>query len=360
MEDKKPKTHKGKLYLESLLPKLIEDPKQCLFINTANSSEIMRMILNDLYLLRKDYSKKLNKKEKIENLTNGRDSIEFLCEKNNCSLFTFTSDIKKRPMDITFGFTFNHSILDAFNFEVTNYIPIEYFNNKKINIDSYMKPILFFQGELFESEFEYERVKKFFIDYFRLYDVETAIISELKRIIVISIDNNDKIIKIRNYQIEGEIKENNLNNLNFIEIGPSLDLKVRKKWQNESNNLDYTCIQILEKDNIKNFLEIDKNILNGNYFSLKKNLLIQIYDFQLKLSVGNIEPKTYKNDKEENYIYYSCNIQAGWSGGPILTCDNLLIGVHNAGCSKTNKGINIKCIINDIIKKIEKDKNKES
>ena len=140
----------------------------------------------------------------------------------------------------------------------------------------------------------------------------------------------------------------------------NLDLKGRKKWQSESNNLDYTCIQILEKDNIKNFLEIDKNILNGNYFSLKKNLLIQIYDFQLKLSVGNIEPKTYKNDKEENYIYYSCNTQAGWSGGPILTCDNLLIGVHNAGCSKTNKGINIKCIINDIIKKIQKDKNKES
>ena len=36
MEDKKPKTHKGKLYLESLLPKLIEGPKQCVFINTAN------------------------------------------------------------------------------------------------------------------------------------------------------------------------------------------------------------------------------------------------------------------------------------------------------------------------------------
>ena len=140
----------------------------------------------------------------------------------------------------------------------------------------------------------------------------------------------------------------------------NLDLKGRKKWESESNNLDYTCIQILEKDNIKNFLEIDKNILNGNYFSSKKNRLIQIYDFQLKLSVGNIEPKTYKNDKEENYIYYSCNTQAGWSGGPILTCDNLLIGVHNAGCSKTNKGINIKCIINDIIKQIEEKENKES
>ena len=45
MEDielpKKAKTHKGKVYLNSLLPKLIEDPKQCVFINTKTSSELM-------------------------------------------------------------------------------------------------------------------------------------------------------------------------------------------------------------------------------------------------------------------------------------------------------------------------------
>ena len=285
MEDKKPKTHKGKLYLESLLPKLIEDPKQCLFINTANSSEIMRMILNDLYLLRKDYSKKLNKKEKIENLTNGRDSIEFLCEKNNCSLFTFTSDIKKRPMDITFGFTFNHSILDAFNFEVTNYIPIEYFNNKKINIDSYMKPILFFQGELFESEFEYERVKKFFIDYFRLYDVETAIISELKRIIVISIDNNDKVIKIRNYQIEGEIKENNLNNINFIEIGPSLDLKERKFF-------------IGDEELYKKSLKQPRALMDIKKKNIKKNELLGIKEGVIHMQKQNLNAVSLKKYKK--------------------------------------------------------------
>ena len=285
MEDKKPKTHKGKLYLESLLPKLIEDPKQCLFINTANSSEIMRMILNDLYLLRKDYSKKLNKKEKIENLTNGRDSIEFLCEKNNCSLFTFASDIKKRPMDITFGFTFNRSILDAFNFEVTNYIPIEYFHNNNITIDSYMKPLLFFQGELFESEFEYERVKKFFIDYFRLYDVETAIISELKRIIVISIDNNDKIIKIRNYQIEGEIKENNLNNINFIEIGPSLDLKERKFF-------------IGDEEQYKKSLKQPKALMDIKKKNIKKNELLGIKEGVIHMQKQNLNAVSLKKYKK--------------------------------------------------------------
>lgn len=51
-ENKKAKTHKGKLHLESLLPKVNEDPKNCLFLNTNNSSEIMRMVMNDLVRLR--------------------------------------------------------------------------------------------------------------------------------------------------------------------------------------------------------------------------------------------------------------------------------------------------------------------
>ena len=48
VETKKAKTHKGRLYLKKFEPKLIENPKECLFINTENSSEIMRMVLSDL------------------------------------------------------------------------------------------------------------------------------------------------------------------------------------------------------------------------------------------------------------------------------------------------------------------------
>ena len=81
MEDtslpKKAKTHKGKMHLNSLLPKLIEDPKQCVYINTKSSSEIMRMVLNDLYLLRRDYSKKLNQKEEISNYQQSKNDIEY-------------------------------------------------------------------------------------------------------------------------------------------------------------------------------------------------------------------------------------------------------------------------------------------
>ena len=50
----KPKTHKGKKFLESREPKEIEDNKKSLFINTHKSNEIIKMITHDLvnhYLL---------------------------------------------------------------------------------------------------------------------------------------------------------------------------------------------------------------------------------------------------------------------------------------------------------------------
>lgn len=121
-----------------------------------------------------------------------------------------------------------------FEFEVTNYIPIDHFK-KDIKIDSCMKPVIIFQGDVFETDFQYERMRKFFLDFFRLHDVEDVNISDLRRVIVISAaDVDDKEIKIRSYQVEGPIvsKEHATigtgSGLEFTEVGPSLNLKVRR------------------------------------------------------------------------------------------------------------------------------------
>ena len=228
MEERKALTHKGKLFLESLMPKMIEDPKQCLFINTKNSTELMRMVLNDLYLIRRDFSKKLTKKEEIVNVVENRDSIEFLCKKNNTTFFALSSHNKKHPMNLTLGCLYDFHLLDYFDFEVTNFLPKSYFKVDTV-INSDLKPIIIFQGELFESDFNYDRLKKFFIDFFQLYDKENIVISEMRRIIAISIENDEKIVKIRNYQINGNLNSKaNLSKINLIEIGPSFDLKERK------------------------------------------------------------------------------------------------------------------------------------
>lgn len=48
IEVKKAKTHKGRLHLQSKIPKVIEGPKESIFLNTHNTSDIMKMVLNDL------------------------------------------------------------------------------------------------------------------------------------------------------------------------------------------------------------------------------------------------------------------------------------------------------------------------
>ena len=228
MEERKAKTHKGKLYLDTFKPKLIEDPKKCLFINTNNSTEIMRMVLNELYLMRKEFSKKFSRKEDIFNIVQNKERVEFLCTKNNTTFFSLSSHNKKHPMDLTLGILYDHQVLDSFEFEVTNFIPMYYFKGAA-TINSDLKPIIIFQGELFESDFNYDRLKKFFIDYFQLYDKENVVISQLRRIIAISIENDEKIIKIRNYQVNGDLSnKNSLQKINLVEIGPSFDLKERK------------------------------------------------------------------------------------------------------------------------------------
>lgn len=177
--------------------------------------------------MRKEFSKKLNQKNEINSVFINKQDVEYFCEKNNTSLFTYTSDMKKKEMNLVMGCLFNKQILDAFEFEVINFIPMEYFKETVV-INSQMKPVLIFQGEIFESDYNYERLKKFFIDYFKLYNTEGTIISQLKRVMIFSCDNKEKIIKIRNYQVNGDITEGNLNNIELKEIGPSFDLKERK------------------------------------------------------------------------------------------------------------------------------------
>jgi ribosome production factor 2 len=101
-------------------------------------------------------------------------------------------------MNIVLGSLFANKVLDMFEFEVSNFIPIEYFS-KAIEVDSYMKPIIIFQGDLFETDFELDRVRKFFLDFFKMQDLEEVDISDLRRVVVISIAE-DREIKIRNFQ----------------------------------------------------------------------------------------------------------------------------------------------------------------
>jgi ribosome production factor 2 len=129
-------------------------------------------------------------------------------------------------MNLALGSLFDNKILDSFEFEVTNFIPIEYFS-KDIEVDSYMKPVIVFQGDLFETDFELDRLRKFMLDFFRIKDLEEVDISDLRRVVVISVAE-DRELKIRNFQTSKVNEYNFKDHLSLTEIGPSLNLKIRK------------------------------------------------------------------------------------------------------------------------------------
>ncbi len=163
--------------------------------------------------MRKEFSKKLTKKNTIANVFEKTDDIEYIVEKNETSLYGYTSDTKKKPMNLVMGYTFNYKLMDIFEFEVCSFIPLSYFA-KEIQVDSYIKPIIIFQGDIFETDFQYERIKKFFLDFFRIKDIEEVVISELRKIMIISA-GDDKEIKIRNYQIDANMNQYNVK-INFL------------------------------------------------------------------------------------------------------------------------------------------------
>lgn len=274
---KKAKTRKGKAELSKRLPKVFEDPKECMFLNTSNTSELMKLVLNELYLTRKTFSIKLNRKNMILNIFENQTFIEDMGLKNNASLFTFTSDTKKKPMNIVFGNIYNHKVLDLFEFEVTNFIPQSEFHVfKEIEVNSL--PVLVFIGELFETNKSFERFKTYMIDFYKQDSIEEVNIDDLKRVIVFTATESENI-KIRHFQVLN-VSEYSINNLNIQEIGPSFDLQSRK-------------IQISSEDDFKKACKKPKMLNKSNKDKINTLLDVQAKVFNTKQNLNAISLKRY-------------------------------------------------------------------
>jgi len=213
-------------------------------------------------------------------------------------MFTTISHTKKRPMNILFGNLFENKILDLFEFEVTNFLPIDYFSG--IAVDACMKPIVIFQGDLFETDFELERLKRYFFEYFKLYDIDEVSVSVLKRLIVFSVAT-DRTVKIRSYQIDVDFNENNCKDIKDLkEIGPSLDLKIRRIALASQELYKLACKQPKEI-NKKPEKNVSTNILGekrGRIYMSQQNLNNMALKKYSKLYKKKARLRENKNLKE--------------------------------------------------------------
>ena len=160
------------------------------------------------------------------------------------------------------------------------------------------------------------------------------------------IDNN--LLKLKDAKIKIDTKEE-------TEI-KEIKLKDRIVYTNEE--YDITIIEIKDNDNIKNYLELDDNIIDDILNDCNKNkeyindtiYIIHYCENKLSVSYG-IFYDIYNDEKKYNF-YHKCKTKEGSSGSPILNLDNKLIGIHKEGCLKNqfNIGLFINYPIKDFIK----------
>ena len=157
--------------------------------------------------------------------------------------------------------------------------------------------------------------------------------------------------KIDNYPIKYALFTNNhILNENNIKIGNKINIeyfykskyKEKKIEINEkrrvytNKELDYTCIELNELDDIKNYFEIDPILLNGKNYLKNSDIYILQYSLgnELSFSCGKII------SLKKGLIYHSASTEEGSSGSPIIrrSKNNYIILLH-LGSIKNNKNI---------------------
>ena len=157
--------------------------------------------------------------------------------------------------------------------------------------------------------------------------------------------NKDFLFK-ENAKIEFDIEEENDPKI--------INLYKRLKYTNE--DYDTTIIEIKEKDNIKNYLELDDNIMedilnDNNRLSKYKSKTIYIIQYpkgDLSVSYGILNQIC--EDKKYNFNH-KCSTEGGSSGSPILNINNKLIGIHREShLNNANLGTFLNYPIKEFIK----------
>ena len=172
----------------------------------------------------------------------------------------------------------------------------------------------------------------------------------------ISYNNSTIPVMMTNYHV---LDENYLSQNKEIKISLNDDAKRLTIKLNENRRISYnkdydtTIIEIKpEKDNIKDFMELDDNILeeDSNSFYNKQSIYIIHYPNSEKAKVSY----AIVNRIEDNNISHYCCTEKGSSGSPIINLlNNKIIGIHKKGSGhfKINYGTYLKDPINEFIYK---------
>lgn len=232
----KHKRTKGRVvrYLKSTEAVLEEKTaRKVLLLKGIRCSNNMSEVLRDLKSMQQPNSKLLSKNNEIMPFEDeGCQSLEFLCTKNDCSLFALASHSKKRPNNLILGRTFDRHVLDIYELGLHRYRSIKSYKlapKKRLN----SKPMLAFLGDVWNIDSQYTHLRSFFVDFFKGTPVEKIVLNGLDHIVSFSAVQVDEqvIIYMRSYFVK--LKKNpdasSSTPIPFlVNCGPDIDFSLRR------------------------------------------------------------------------------------------------------------------------------------
>lgn len=178
-----PKTTKGRRIVKRREPQAVETAKTALLMAGNRISYQMQMLMRDLHRIRSPLSALFSRKHDLHPFEDVQ-RVEALCQNYGHGLFVFGSSSKKRPSRLIFGRLFNGYLLDMQEFGVTEYKPMQSFGAETCILGG--KPLLLFQGPLFDSDERMKQAKSLLLDYFSGPRPEKVMLAGLDQVIVCS------------------------------------------------------------------------------------------------------------------------------------------------------------------------------
>lgn len=219
----KPKTQRGKRFLENRASKLVENTKSAIFIRGSNASNTVLKAMKDICSIKRPHSVFFNKKNEMKPFED-QTALEFMTQKNDSSHFVLGTHSKKRPNNLVLGRTYDGHLLDMFELGMEDFKALEDFKVPKVPVGT--KPMLIFAGEQFEQNKELGRLKNFFIDFFRGEVAEAISLQGLEHVIMFTA-TEDKIT-LRSYKVLMKKSGTKTPRVELEEIGPHADFTLRR------------------------------------------------------------------------------------------------------------------------------------
>jgi hypothetical protein len=160
---------------------------------------------------------------------------------------------------------------------------------------------------------------------------------------------------------ENDIKKGNIINIEILNEKSYTKYPIiidEKRRVYTDKDLDYTCIEIFQSDDLKYYFKIDPILFNNKRYLKDSDIFILQYPEgnELCFSYGKVL------SLQNNNIIHSASTKDGSSGSPIIrrSEDNYIIGIHHGGIKKEknkyysfNLATSFDSILNDINKSKE-------